>query len=32
VIGDIFVINPTVHAYNLRDDNLRDNEVSRGFR
>ena len=32
MIGDIFVINPTVHAYNLRDDNLRDNEVSRGFR
>ena len=32
LIDGIFAINPTVHAYNLRDDNLRSNVVSEGFR
>lgn len=32
MIDDVFVINPTVHAYNLRDDNLRPDPVVRTFR
>jgi predicted TIM-barrel fold metal-dependent hydrolase len=32
MIEDAFVINPTVHAYNLRDDNLQANPYARGLR
>ncbi|RVT43216.1 amidohydrolase family protein [Sphingobium algorifonticola] len=32
MIQDIFVINPTVHAYNLSDDNLQPNRFAPAFR
>jgi uncharacterized protein len=32
LLGDIFVINPVAHAYNLRPDNVQDNRYAHGLR